>query len=59
MKPIRRWGKARFTVHQSDGTTRTTVVRPAPVRRMMQKHSLPEPLARVVAFLAYGEGAHG
>lgn len=33
--------------------------RPAPVRRLMQKHCLPEPLARAVAFLAYGEGAHG
>lgn len=26
MKAIRRWGKARFTVHQSDGTTRTILV---------------------------------
>ncbi|MCY1127695.1 hypothetical protein OU426_12595 [Frigidibacter sp. RF13] len=26
MKVIRRWGKARFTVHESDGSTRTIVV---------------------------------
>ncbi len=34
--------------------------RPAPrtalVRRLMAKHGLPEPHARLVAFLAYGEG---
>lgn len=30
--------------------------RPAPVRRLMSRHGLPEPSARLVAFLAYGEG---
>ena len=29
--------------------------RPAPVRRLMAKHGLPEPYARLVALLAYGE----
>lgn len=33
--------------------------RPAPVRRLMAKHGLPEPSARLVALLAYGEGLHG
>lgn len=33
--------------------------RPAPVRRVMAKHGLSEPSARLVVFLAYGEGAHG
>lgn len=33
--------------------------RPAPVRRLMAKHGLPEPSARLVAFLAFGEAAHG
>lgn len=36
-----------------------TAPRPAPVRRIMAKHGLPEPSARLVALLAYGEGAHG
>ena len=35
--------------------------RPAPgtaaVRRIILKHGLPEPCARLMAFLAYGEGA--
>lgn len=30
--------------------------RPAPVRRLMSRHGLPEPSARLLAFLAYGEG---
>lgn len=32
---------------------------PAPVRRIMLKHGLPEPSARLVAFLAFNEGQHG
>ncbi len=32
---------------------------PAPVRRLMSRHGLPEPQARLVAFLAYGETLHG
>jgi hypothetical protein len=38
--------------------TQTTV--PASVRRIMRKHGLPEPSARTLALLAYGEAAlHG
>jgi hypothetical protein len=33
--------------------------RPAPVRRLMAKHGLPEPSARLVALLAFGERADG
>ena len=33
--------------------------RPAPVRRLMAKHALPEPIARALALLAYGDGTNG
>lgn len=32
---------------------------PAPVRRIMLKHGFPEPSARVLAFLIFGETFHG
>lgn len=32
---------------------------PATVRRVMLKHGIPEPSARVVAFLIFGESRHG
>lgn len=32
-----------------------TLPRPAPVRRLMAKHGLPEPYARLIASLHYGE----
>jgi hypothetical protein len=33
--------------------------RPTPVRRLMTKHALPEPIARVLVLLAYGDGTNG
>jgi hypothetical protein len=33
--------------------------RPATVRRIMAKHGLPEPSARLLALMAYGEAANG
>jgi len=44
-------------------TIRTPYTRPTPrtatVRRLMAKHGLPEPSARLLAGLAFGEGRRG